>query len=232
MCFAPCPCICFVHHELFAAVFASFCNEGKQTTLPCRQPLQTRCTLPLGCRFFLFFNNSTFFNHTRGDTNNASAVQVTPADTLLVRDLTLSVPHGTNLLVTGPNGAGKSSLFRVLGGLWHLQEGVIRKPGSAEDGLSHHIFYVPQRPYVMAGTLSFLLQGVALFPPLIVSCFSSSETCTGDSISDSITDTISSWAESLCANPKTAARSSITLVTLETGLISECQVKQTFDPSG
>lgn len=76
---------------------------------------------------------------------------VTPADTVLVRDLSVRVPAGTNLLVTGPNGAGKSSLFRVLGGLWPAESGVVRKPDAAEAGLSHHIFYVPQRPYVVKG---------------------------------------------------------------------------------
>ncbi|KAL3156583.1 hypothetical protein ABBQ38_000874 [Trebouxia sp. C0009 RCD-2024] len=82
------------------------------------------------------------------------AMVVTPADATLVRDLNLSVPAGTNLLVTGPNGSGKSSLFRVLGGLWPLTKGRIHKPGGSEgDGLSHDIFYVPQRPYVTMGTL-------------------------------------------------------------------------------
>ncbi len=53
------------------------------------------------------------------------AMVVTPADATLVKDLTLRVPSGTNLLVTGPNGSGKSSLFRVLGGLWPLTAGTV-----------------------------------------------------------------------------------------------------------
>lgn len=97
---------------------------------------------------------------------------VTPANATLVRDLTLSVPCGTNLLVTGPNGSGKSSLFRVLGGLWPLTEGKMCKPGGQDggDGLSHDIFYVPQRPYVTIGTLPDQLiyplvqQGTLPFP--------------------------------------------------------------------
>ena len=54
------------------------------------------------------------------------AMVVTPANATLVRDLSLRVPCGTNLLVTGPNGSGKSSLFRVLGGLWPLTAGTVR----------------------------------------------------------------------------------------------------------
>ena len=43
----------------------------------------------------------------------------------------------------------------MLGGLWPLAGGRILKPGGGggSDGLSHDIFYVPQRPYVNTGTL-------------------------------------------------------------------------------
>ncbi|XP_030527544.2 ABC transporter D family member 1 isoform X2 [Rhodamnia argentea] len=77
---------------------------------------------------------------------------VTPTGNVLVKDLTLRVESGSNLLITGPNGSGKSSLFRVLGGLWPLVSGRIAKPGVGSD-LNKEIFYVPQRPYTAVGTL-------------------------------------------------------------------------------
>jgi ABC-type transport system involved in cytochrome bd biosynthesis fused ATPase/permease subunit len=50
------------------------------------------------------------------------------------------------------NAAGKSSLFRVLGGLWHVQQGIVTKP-SAESGLFEDVFYLPQKPYNVLGSL-------------------------------------------------------------------------------
>jgi len=72
---------------------------------------------------------------------------VSPEGKLLVTDLNFSVTSGVNVMVTGPNGAGKSSLFRVIGELWPIHSGVMKKPQKEE------ILFVPQKPYLVLGSL-------------------------------------------------------------------------------
>ncbi|CAM8951235.1 unnamed protein product [Rhodiola kirilowii] len=105
---------------------------------------------------------------------------LTPTNSILIRDLSIEITEKDNLLIAGPSGSGKTSLLRALAGLWSNGKGKVtfyvnnqdenpsisdNKPlestsinkleeeaRSAYKG-SRGIFFLPQRPYMVLGTL-------------------------------------------------------------------------------
>ncbi|XP_075503052.1 ABC transporter D family member 2, chloroplastic-like [Primulina tabacum] len=108
---------------------------------------------------------------------------MTPSGATLIRDLSLDVYEGNHLLVTGPSGSGKTSLLRAVAGLWSFGKGTItsfeRNEGDPlsqlssnlaslevssveetmgnenrrKNELSRGVFFLPQKPYMVLGTL-------------------------------------------------------------------------------
>ncbi|MBD2339088.1 ABC transporter ATP-binding protein/permease [Calothrix sp. FACHB-156] len=66
---------------------------------------------------------------------------------VIVKNLSLLVESGQGLLIVGPSGRGKSSLLRAIAGLWEAGAGKIIRPKLEE------ILFLPQRPYLILGTL-------------------------------------------------------------------------------
>ncbi|KAI3466282.1 hypothetical protein Pfo_022945 [Paulownia fortunei] len=108
---------------------------------------------------------------------------LTPSKATLIRDLSLDICEKDHLLVTGPSGSGKTSLLRAVAGLWSFGRGTIRfydrnarntspclstDVASPEATLvyepkhdcnkhnkrnSRGVFFLPQKPYMVLGTL-------------------------------------------------------------------------------
>ena len=72
---------------------------------------------------------------------------VSPSGDILVQALDFEIRPGMNCIISGPNGCGKSSLFRILGQLWPIYGGRVHRPKLEK------MFYIPQRPYLPAGSL-------------------------------------------------------------------------------
>ena len=65
----------------------------------------------------------------------------------LISDLSFTLNMGERLLILGENGSDKSSLLRVIAGLWIFGTGSLHLPPE------NHTFFIPQKPYLLGGSL-------------------------------------------------------------------------------
>jgi vitamin B12/bleomycin/antimicrobial peptide transport system ATP-binding/permease protein len=106
-------------------------------------------------------NNSTT-TITDAEAVEQTKIEITTGDRLELTSMTLQTPNyqrtlveslslkllpGEGLLVRGPSGCGKSSLLRAIVGLWDSGEGKILRPPLDQ------MLFLPQRPYMVLGTL-------------------------------------------------------------------------------
>ncbi|MBY5850265.1 ABC transporter ATP-binding protein/permease [Rhizobium leguminosarum] len=69
----------------------------------------------------------------------------------IVKDVSISIPLGTRVLITGPAQDARAALFRATAGISFKGSGRIIRP-AADD-----ILFLPQRPYLPTGTLRQIL---------------------------------------------------------------------------
>jgi vitamin B12/bleomycin/antimicrobial peptide transport system ATP-binding/permease protein len=96
------------------------------------------------------------------ETNGAESFEIVEDNHLALENVTLMTPDrsrtlitglsaavnpGDALLITGPSGVGKTSLMRAIAGLWDSSSGRIERPPLSE------IMFLPQRPYMILGSL-------------------------------------------------------------------------------
>jgi putative ATP-binding cassette transporter len=65
----------------------------------------------------------------------------------LVKELSFELHANQSLMIMGPSGTGKSSVLRTIAGLWYGGSGLLERPAFA------HLMFLPQRPYMVEGSL-------------------------------------------------------------------------------
>lgn len=74
-----------------------------------------------------------------------------PQGRSLLKQASLELEPGRDVLVSGPSGSGKTTLFRALAGIWPYWKGRIRLPQGAR------LLFLPQKPYLPIGTLKHVV---------------------------------------------------------------------------
>ncbi len=73
---------------------------------------------------------------------------LTPDRTMvLAKDLSFNLNPTQSLLIMGASGTGKSSVLRTIAGLWPGGPGLLERPAL------NHLMFLPQRPYMVPGSL-------------------------------------------------------------------------------
>ncbi len=85
--------------------------------------------------------------NARGLRLNDLTIQTPDREKTLTRGLTFALPPGQSVLIMGESGTGKSSLLRTIAGLWQSGKGNIERPNI------NRLIFLPQRPYMVQGTL-------------------------------------------------------------------------------
>lgn len=71
----------------------------------------------------------------------------TPANVILVEELTLVLPKASTLLIRGQSGVGKTTLLRAIAGLWPYVDGNVVRPIGTQS------LFLSQKTYLPLGTL-------------------------------------------------------------------------------
>ena len=79
------------------------------------------------------------------DYLSLDGVTVAYSGRVALADVTMQVPHASQVAIVGPNGAGKSTLFKALVGLLPTRSGRVLLSGRAPGGRAEPIASVPQR---------------------------------------------------------------------------------------
>ncbi len=85
--------------------------------------------------------------NTRGMRLSHLTIQTPGREKTLTRELSFTLPPGESVLIMGESGTGKSSLLRTIAGLWQNGTGTIERPNI------NRLIFLPQRPYMVPGTL-------------------------------------------------------------------------------
>lgn len=86
-------------------------------------------------------------NHSGSILLRDASVVPPGTNQILVKNINLEVGPSQRVLVVGPSGCGKTSLLRLVSGLWPSGSGEVERPPLGE------LMFIPQKPYMLLGTL-------------------------------------------------------------------------------